>query len=103
VRERVIERERERVRESVRVREGKGGGEGAEVGSTHHEDALVAALERLVVLEALLLRHLAVDGDGREVALHQQLVQLYGARHRLDEDHHLYAGAPSFRKTVISI
>ena len=37
----------------------------------------------------LLLRHPAVDGDGGEVLLHQQLRQRNAALHRLHEDHHL--------------
>lgn len=37
----------------------------------------------------LLLRHAAVDGDGREILLHQQLGQSHTAMHWLNKDHHL--------------
>ena len=50
---------------------------------------LLEVLELLVSGEALLLRHAAVDGDGGEVLLSQQLGEGYAALNRLDEDHHL--------------
>jgi len=53
------------------------------------EDALVTLLERFVPRQALLLRHAAVDGDGRKVALGEELVEVRAALHGLDEDDHL--------------
>mmetsp|Transcript_23195 Transcript_23195/g.59615 ORF Transcript_23195/g.59615 Transcript_23195/m.59615 type:complete len:401 (+) Transcript_23195:292-1494(+) len=53
------------------------------------EDAVLEVLESLVLLNSLLLRHRAVDGDRGEVALGEELVELDGALDRLDEDHHL--------------
>jgi hypothetical protein len=50
-------------------------------------------LEGLVAREALLLAHPAVDGDGGEVALLQQLVQVRAALHGLDEDDNLAVAA----------
>ena len=42
----------------------------------------------------LILLLCAVDADGREVAFHQELVQLLGPGHRLHKDDHLQT-APS--------
>ena len=53
------------------------------------EDPLLEVLELLIAREALLLRHLTVDGDRREVLLHEELVQRHAAHHRADEDDHL--------------
>ena len=50
---------------------------------------LLEILELLVAGEPLLLVHAAVDGDGREVLLDQQLRQGHAALHALHEDHHL--------------
>mmetsp|Transcript_10062 Transcript_10062/g.30766 ORF Transcript_10062/g.30766 Transcript_10062/m.30766 type:complete len:252 (+) Transcript_10062:39-794(+) len=52
-------------------------------------NALLKLLELLVARDAVLLVEARVDGDGREVALHQQLVQGDGPLHRLHEDHDL--------------
>ena len=41
----------------------------------------------------LILLLCAVDSDGREVALHQELVQLLGPGHRLHEDDHLHTAS----------
>ena len=53
------------------------------------EDALVALLEGLVPGESLLLAHAAVDGDGWEVALGEELVEVGAPLDRLGEDDHL--------------
>ena len=53
------------------------------------QNALLEVLELLVVRQALVLRHAAVDGDGGEVLLTQQVVQRHTARHRLHKDDHL--------------
>ena len=50
---------------------------------------LLEILELLVAGEPLLLVHAAVDGDGREVLLDQQLRQGHATLHALHEDHHL--------------
>jgi hypothetical protein len=50
---------------------------------------LLEVFELLVSGEALLLGHAAVDGDGREVLLCQQLGQGDAPLHRLDEDDNL--------------
>lgn len=57
---------------------------GEDVGSDEHP--LLKRLELLVSLDPLLLGESRVDGDGGEVALPQQLVQLSGAGDGLDED-----------------
>lgn len=41
------------------------------------------------LLLPFLLSHAPVDGDGREVLLHQELRQSHAAMHRLDKNHHL--------------
>mmetsp|Transcript_23196 Transcript_23196/g.59619 ORF Transcript_23196/g.59619 Transcript_23196/m.59619 type:complete len:325 (+) Transcript_23196:629-1603(+) len=48
-----------------------------------------ACARERALLNSLLLRHRAVDGDRGEVALGEELVELDGALDRLDEDHHL--------------
>ena len=53
------------------------------------EDAVLEVLEGLVELDALRLLDARVDGHRGEVALLQQLVELDGALHALDEDDHL--------------
>ena len=53
------------------------------------EDAVLEVLEGLVELDALGLLDARVDGHRGEVALLQQLVELDGALHALDEDDHL--------------
>ncbi len=50
---------------------------------------LLEVFELLVSGEALLLGHAAVDGDGGEVLLCQQLGQGDAPLHRLDEDDNL--------------
>lgn len=49
-------------------------------------DALLELLELLVTLDTLLLAHTRVDGDGGEVALSEELVELGATESRLDED-----------------
>jgi hypothetical protein len=46
-------------------------------------------LELLVASETVLLGHCSVNGDAREVLLHQQLVEGTATRHRANEDHDL--------------
>ena len=58
-----------------------------DVGGNH--DALLEVLEELVLLEPLLLLHAGVNGDGGEVALNEEVVELAGAGHGLDEDDNL--------------
>mmetsp|Transcript_105623 Transcript_105623/g.278915 ORF Transcript_105623/g.278915 Transcript_105623/m.278915 type:complete len:452 (-) Transcript_105623:37-1392(-) len=58
-----------------------------QVGRYH--DALLELLELLVARDAVLLVQARVDGDRREIALHEKLVERYGALHRLHEDHDL--------------
>ena len=50
---------------------------------------MLEVLEGLVELDALRLLDARVDGHRGEVALLQQLVELDGALHALDEDDHL--------------
>ena len=53
------------------------------------EDTVLEVLEGLVERDALRLLDARVDGHRGEVALLQQLVELDGALHALDEDDHL--------------
>ena len=50
---------------------------------------LLEILELLISGQSFLLGHAAVDGDGREVLLGQELGQSHAALNGLDEDHHL--------------
>merc|ERR1719237_716083 len=54
-----------------------------------HQDPLLEVLELLVAGEPLLLVHAAVDGDGREVLLDQQLRKGHAPLHAFHEDNHL--------------
>ena len=53
------------------------------------EDALVSLLEGFVPCQALFLVHPAVDGDGGEVALGEQFVEVRAPLHGLYKDDHL--------------
>lgn len=57
---------------------------GKDIGSD--QDTLVELLERLEAGDTLILSHLRMNADGGEVALDQELVELVGAAHGLDEN-----------------
>ena len=54
-----------------------------------HQDALLEVLELLISREALFLRHGAMNGDGGEVLLDEELREGDATRNRLHEDDHL--------------
>ena len=54
------------------------------IGGDH--DTLAEILELLVTLNTFFLFQAGVDGDGGELALDEELVQLLGALDGLDED-----------------
>ena len=51
-----------------------------------HENALLEVFEGLVSLQAFLLRHAAVNRDGREVLVVEELSKGHAALHRPHED-----------------
>lgn len=53
------------------------------------QDALGEVFELLVSLQAILLRHVAVNADRREVLIDQELSQRYASLHTFHEDHDL--------------
>jgi len=53
------------------------------------KDALLEVFELLVARQTVLLSHLTMDGDAREVLLDEELIEGAATAHRFDKDHNL--------------